>query len=270
MKNINFQILSLGLPIKEYPRSQKNFFKISAMSLVFAMLAYGIFYGAWSEAKNPLVEKIGLSLLGAFMALPALGGIYMLWTRRGSRVRIYASGLSYRQGAQEFAASWDEISSLTESSASRISTKDGTSFEFGDNIEGYPEVAERLRAETLKRMLPEARASLQRGEFLSFPKLKMGGGTVVGKALDQTLLGGEGFTLSSRGIESEGRSLPWSELKDFGIAPGQDPRKTMPQIYLQGANVSFQMKAGILPNAHLLLALCEEFSGKARGKNATL
>jgi len=142
----------LGNLLKEYKRSGKTFVGVLIIILICSLITLFLFWGAFGPNRR-LDQRIVLSILGLFISLPAVFGTYMLITRRGSYVALYENGLIYRRGGKEFGTRWDDIASLTESTACRIEGKNGESFDLGHNVEGFDEIADILREETLQRML---------------------------------------------------------------------------------------------------------------------
>lgn len=253
--------LRLGRLEREYKRSRAGVVKLLLVTLVFGLVAVFIFSGVFSrQMANDWAGKIVLSILGALLSLPALAGWYALLRGRGSSVRLYENGLLYRRGGQEFSATWDEIASYTEHAACRIEKKDGAAFDFGTNVEGYAEVADVIKEETLRLMLPAARAALLKGANLEFKGLRADETSPAGKLLNRTILGGAGFTLDADGIAAveEGQRIAWSDVVDFGVTEAPYGRSKELFFSISAPHVSWQMRYGTLPNAHLLLALCAE------------
>jgi len=257
----------LGNPIREYKRSQKSFVKVLIVSLVCLLIAGLLFFGAFGENKG-WDQRIVLSILGLVFLLPPVFGIYMLITRRASSVTLYENGLVYRRGGKEFASRWDDIASLTESTACRIETKNGEAFDLGQNVEGYEEIALKLREETLKRLLPKARDLLKAGASLPFKGLKAEGKIPMGGALPDSLVGGGSFRVDAQGItlEKDGAKIAWPSVVDFGVRQGEARRSRFNFFFIEDRDRSFQMNYGALPNAHLLLAICAEMTHHLKNK----
>ena len=253
--------LGLGKAITEFQGSAQSVVKVLVVSLICLLIAALIFSGAF--AKNAgLDQRIVLSILGLIFLLPPGFGIYMLITRRGSSVTLHENGLVYRMGGKEFVTTWEDIASLTESTASRVEKKDGQTFNLGQNVSGYDEIALKLREETLNRMLPKAKESIARGSALVFRGLKAEGKVPLGKGLPDVLLGGGAFIVDAQGIqlEKDGTRIAWSEVRDFGIRQGEARRARFAFFFIEGQELSFEMNYGALPNAHLLTALCAELT----------
>jgi len=252
-------ISGLGNPVKEYKRSGKSFVKVLIISLACLLIAGLIFSGAFGENKG-LDQRIVLTILGLVFLLPPAFGFYALITRRGSSLSLYENGFVYRMAGKEYAVTWDDISSLTESTACRIESRNGEGFDLGRNVEGYDEIADKIRAETLNRMLPKAMASIEGGANLSFKGLKEAGKIPGGKVLPDTLVGGGSFTVDAVGITSakDGTEIAWRDVEDFGIRQGEGRRDRFSFFFIEDGSHTFQMNYGALANAHLLLGICVE------------
>ncbi len=252
-------IVGLGKPIKEYQRSTKSFVKIAILSLFSLGIAALCFSGAFGENAG-WDRKIVLSMLGLVFLTPVAAGVYMLVTRRGSSASLYEHGLVYRMGGKEFGTTWEDIASLTESTACRIEKRNGEAFDLGRNVEGYDEISNKLHEESLKRLLPKANAAIDGGRSFSFQGLKSSGKIPLGKALPDSLVGGGSFTVDKKGIAlvEDGTKIAWPEVVDFGVRQGEARRARFNFFFIEDGKISYQMNYGALPNAHLLLAICAE------------
>jgi len=255
----------LGSPIKEFKRSGQAFRKILILSLISLTVSAIIFYGAFFGRGIDLSGRIVLSILGLFVLLPAMVGLYMIISRSGSSVVLYQEGLVHRRRGKEFSARWDEIESVTESSACRIAKKNGEAFDFGENVEGYEEITEVVREETLKRILPQVKEAISSGKSVVFPGLKLDQGAPLSSAINRTILGKEGFTVDSQGISTEGHSIAWSNITEFGLSEGER-RQVFPNFFVQSPELTLKRNVATLPNAHVLLALCEEWLGRDKSR----
>src|SRR5260370_3320605 len=124
----------------------------------------------------------------------------MLLTRRGSSVSLYENGLIYRRAGKEFVTTWDEIASYMQETACRITKKDGEVIEFGVDILGADEVAQRIQDETMKRMLPHVKAAILQGSRVQFKGLRPGEKIQLGKKLDQFTAASSSFTIDTHMI----------------------------------------------------------------------
>src|SRR5260370_651730 len=189
----------------------------------------------------------------------------MLLTRRGSSVSLYENGLIYRRAGKEFVTTWDEIASYMQETACRITKKDGEVIEFGVDILGADEVAQRIQDETLKRMLPQVKAAILQGSSVQFKGLRPGEKIPLGKTLDQFTAASSGFTVDADGITANdgGNHIAWKDVTDFGIAEeviarGRMGKHTVNVFFIQDGNIGLRTRLGLLENAHVLLALCGE------------
>lgn len=257
MSSLPPNLSGLGNEIKEYQRSNASIVKTLIISLICLMISALIFSGALGE-NRAWDQRIVLTILALVILLPAVFGFYMLITRRGSSVTLYENGLVYRRGGKIFATTWDDIASLTESTASRIEKKNGEAFDLGQNVVGYPELAFKLREETLNRLLPKMKESIARGGSLTFKGLQAQGKVPMGGPLPDELVGGSSFWIDANGInfEKDGTMIAWPAVVDFGIRQGEARRSRFQFFFIEDSQRCFQMNYGALPNAHLLLALC--------------
>ena len=258
--NLAANTLRLGKSVKEYKRSHSSTIKVIVLSLIFGLIAVSLFAGVSaayffddSFSTEDIVGMIALTALGALFALMPLAGGYSLWKERGASIILYEDGLIYRRGGKESVTTWDEIASYTQYHACRVEKRNGEEFQFG--AKGFAEVAEKVRGETLQRMLPQAKAALLNGATLQFKSsTKIAWAWVIGQ---DALLG---FTLDAHGITAvkAGKRIAWADVADVGIAEGYYAKSKEPFFAISDQNASLQMRYGILPNAHLLLVLCEE------------
>lgn len=253
--------LRLGGLVSEYKGARSHIVKLIIVTLVFSFIAAFVFSGVFSrEMANNLPGKIVLTILAAMLSLPAFAGAYMLWSRRASSLALYENGIIYRHGKREFITAWDEIASFTEHAACRIEKRNGEAFDFGANVEGYADAAEAIKEETLRQMLPPAKAALLDGAKLQFKGLWADDNTPARHILNQTILGGEGFALDAHGITAveKGKRIAWSDVVSVGVVEESYGRGREIFFSISDPNISLQMRYGTLPNAHLLSALCEE------------
>lgn len=255
----------LGRPLREYRRSGKAFLKIALLSLFSGGIATLIFNGAFTARGIDLAGKIVLSVVGSLFLLPAFAGIYMLVTRRASSLDIYDNGFIYRYGKKEFAVRWEDIASVAESSACRIELNNGDGFDIGKNVEGFSEIADEIRDETLRRMLPRMQQRIAGGGSVSFQGMKLGGTAPFSKAVNKTLLKGDGFIVDAKGIETaaDGGRISWEDVVGYGVRPGEGRLAGFLYFYIRDPQTEFQMNYGTLHNAHVLLEICAERAPQA-------
>ncbi|MFO1464309.1 MAG: DUF6585 family protein [bacterium] len=255
----------LGRPLKEYRRSGKAFLKIALLSLFSGVIAAFIFHGAFTARGIDLAGKIVLSIVGSLFLLPAFAGIYMLVTRRASSFGAYENGFIYRYGKKEFAVRWEDIASIAESSACRIELNNGDGFDIGNNVEGFSEIAEDIRNETLRRMLPRMQQRIADGGSVTFQGMKLGGTTPLSKAVNNTLLKDDGFIVDAKGIGTVpgGSRISWEDVVEYGVRPGEGRLARFSYFYIRDPQKEFQMNYATLQNAHVLLEICAERAPQA-------
>jgi len=258
--------LYLGRLLKEYKKSSANIVKVIVVSLISAAVASFFFLGAFSaEMSNNVAGKIVLSIVGLLFLLPALLGIYMLIRGRGASLSLYENGLIYRRGAKESTTTWDEIESYIQETACRVTKKDGEVIEFGLNIKDADEVALRIQEETSKRMLPQMKAAILKGASVQFKGLKPADRIPLGKALDNFMRAFSGFSVDAEGITEidEGNRIAWKDVTEFGVAEEQigtqnRARNKIDVLFIQDGKTTLRTRLGLLENAHIMLAICDE------------
>lgn len=260
----------LGSPLREYRRSGKAFLKIALLSLFSGGIAALIFHGAFTARGIDLAGKIVLSVVGSLFLLPAFAGVYMLVTRRGSSLGIFENGFIYRYGKKEFAVPWEDIASIAESSACRIELNNGDGFDIGKNVEGFSEIADDIRDETLRRMFPRMQQQIANGGSVTFSSMKLGGTTPLSKAVNNTLLRGDGFIVDAKGIETaaDGTRISWEDVEEYGIRPGEGRLARFLYFYICDSKTEFQMNYATLQNAHILMEICAERAPQANTGSA--
>lgn len=257
----------LGKALQEFKRSRGAFFKLALLSFIPAGIAALIFYGAFFGKGIDLAGRIVLGILGTFISLPAIIGIYMMISRRGSAVTIFENGLVYRYGTKEFVASWDDIAGLAEGTACRIELKNGDGFDMGNNVAGFDDVAQLLHEETLSRMLPKMNGIIDRGGNVIFNGIKVDESVLFSKALNKTLLNAPGFTVDMKGIhltDSEHR-IAWEDVIEFGIRQGEGRNSRFFYFFVGDSKNEFKMNYAALLNGHVLLKICEARIGRSLG-----
>jgi hypothetical protein len=257
--------LHLGRLVKDYQGSRAQVIKILIGTLISGGVALIFFTAAVLDTQNGLAGKIGLSVIGTLFSLPVIVGAYTLLKSRGASVSLYENGLVYRRARKEFVTTWGEIASYMQETACRITNKDGEVIEFGVNIQGADEVAQRIQDETLKRMLPQVKATILQGSSVQFKGLRPGEKIPLGKTLDQFAAASSGFTVDAGGITANdgGNRVAWKDVTGFGVAEevvarGKASKHTVRVFFIQDGNVGLRTRLGLLENAHVLLALCGE------------
>jgi hypothetical protein len=118
--------------------------------------------GAWTGAGS-LGQRIGLSVLATVWSFVPAVGVYTL-VKGGTSVNLHERGLAlFRRGEPPRTTTWEEIASYTEFNHFRIVKKNGEILVVSDGIDGYIDVGERLQQETLRCLLPPAKAVLAAG-----------------------------------------------------------------------------------------------------------
>ncbi len=259
------ETLKLGRLVKEYRKSSANVAKVIIVSLISVAIASFFFLGAFSMS-NDLAGRIVLSIVGLFFLLPALFGVYMLVRGRGATLSLHENGLLYRRGGKESAITWDEIDSYAQETNCRIAKKDGEIIEFGLNIDGVDEVATKIQEETSKRMLPRMKAAILNGQSIEFKGVKLPVLSNVARAYS-------GFYVDAEGISTMdgGERIVWQDVTEFGVTEGQigssnRAHSKIDLFFIQDQNKSFETRLGLLENAHVLLAICDELITSPKSK----
>jgi hypothetical protein len=232
---------------------------------LFSALIGAMFLGVWFSNES-LGHKIGLSVPGALFLLPPLAGAYVMLRGRRASIAVYEHGLIYQRGNSELATKWDDIDSYLQETAVQITKKNGEVIEFGLNIEGATEVAAKIEAETLRVMLPKVKAAIAHGSRVQFAGMKLAENLPLGNAFDNFIRASSGFTVDQNCItENESRDqIAWKDVTSFGIGEqqmGMGAGRTPIDVFVvQSAQKSFETRLGLLRNAHVLAALCEEMT----------
>lgn len=137
--------------------------------------------------------------------------------------------------------------------------------EFGLNIKDADEVALRIQEETLKRMLPQMKAAILKGASVQFKGLKPAEKIPLGKAFDKFIRAFSGFSIDAEGIVeiNGGTRIAWKDVTEFGIAEEQigtrnRARNKIDVLFIKDENTTLRTRLGLLENAHVLLAICDE------------
>jgi Family of unknown function (DUF6585) len=259
--------LPLGRLVREYKGSTAHVVKLVVVSSISAVIAAPFLAGALTSPD--WTGRIGFSIPGLLFLLPVAVGIYMLGRGRGASLSLYEHGCTYQRGRNQWATTWDEIDSYIQGTACRLTKKNGEVIEFGTNILHADEVALRIQEETLNRLLPRMIAGIHRGSSIHFAGLKPGAGIPLGRVIDQYALASSGFTVDANGIADTetGDRIAWKDVTRYGIAEeevgsGRGLRRL--EVFLvQSRDKSLSARLGLLSNAHVLLALCSELTGRA-------
>lgn len=257
--------LRLGRLVKDYQGSRAQIIKVVIVAVISGGIALIFFTAAVLDTQNGLAAKIGFSVIGALFSLPVIVAAYRLLKNRGASLSLHENGVVYRRAGREFVTTWDEIASYMQETACRIAKKDGDVIEFGVNIQGADEVAQRIQDETLKRLLPQVKAAILQGSSVQFKGLRPGEKIPLGKTLDQFAAASSGFTVDAGGITANdgGNRVAWKDATGFGVAEevmarSRARKHTVSVFFIQDCNVGLRTRLGLLENAHVLLALCGE------------
>jgi len=253
----------LGKLVKDYRLSWARVRQILGVIALSALVASACLLPAIFGANETLGIRIGVAIVGLFVASPVFVGIYQLLRLSGSSLSLYENGLIYRRSGRQFAAAWDEIESVAQESACRISTKRGAVIEFGSSVAGLDEAAQVIREQTLQRLLPQASAAIQRGESVRFQGLKPFGSRWRAQALNAYAFASSGFSVDAQGITEidTGKCIAWREVQAFGVGQERMGRASADVFVVEGSHDRFRTRLGLLSNAHVLLALCAGLSG---------
>lgn len=256
--------LELGRLVKEYKLSFARVKQLIILICISAAMATCFWLPAiFDSSLSSLAQRIGLSIVGLFLASPMFAGIYQLFRLSGVSLSLYENGLIYRRRGKDFMTTWDEIDSYIEESACRITKRDGEVIEFGLSIEDVDEVAQEIREQTLRRMLPQVKAAILNGSSVQFKGLKPFEKRLPGKALNNFAFAFSGFSVDAQGITEMdgGNRIAWVDVKNYGISQEKMGRMLVDVFVIQDNKTRFRTRFGLLSNAHILLALCAEMTG---------
>ena len=253
----------LGKLVKDYRLSWVRVRQILGVMALSALTASACLLPAIFVANETLGIRIGVAIVGLFVASPVFVGIFQLVRLSGSSLSLYENGLIYRRRGRQFTAAWDEIESVAQEGACRIATKSGAVIEFGPSVEAVGEAAQVIQEQTLQRLLPQARAAVQRGESVRFPGLKPFGPRRRAQALNAFAFASSGFSVDAQGITEidTGKRIAWPEVQAFGVGQERMGRASVDVFRVEGSHDRFRTRLGLLSNAHVLLALCAGLTG---------
>ncbi len=253
----------LGKLVNVYKLSWARVRQILGVIVLSALMASACLVPALFEANETLGVRIGVVIVGLFVASPFFVGIFQLVRLGGVSLSLYQNGLIYRRRGRQFVARWYEIESYAQESTCRIATKSGLVIEFGPSVEGADEAAQVIRAETLRRLLPQARVAIDRGESVRFQGLKPFGSRWRGRALNAYAFASSGFSVDAQGITEidTGNCIAWPEVQAFGVSQERMGRTSVDVVLVEGSHDRFRTRLGLLSNAHVLLALCADLTG---------
>lgn len=189
------------------------------------------------------------SKLAGFIFL-TLGGVFLWGLRRqeGVQVRVYERGLVYRRRGREQVFRWEEVEAFGESATVhedtltgmksgvgyvyRLRRADGASVTLDNEVEGIARLGRRIREATGGRLSAQAFEAVRGGGYAQF---------------------GE-FVVRREGLTHKSKTLAWKEVGGVELKEGRVNVKDR-----SGRQWASELH-GFVPNAHVLLALAEEFS----------
>jgi Family of unknown function (DUF6585) len=253
----------LGKLVNEYKLSKARVKQLIFISGFSAAMASCFFLPVVFERNSDPTTKIGVSIVGLFCSIPMFAGIYQLFRLRGVSLSLYENGFIFQKRGTISLTTWDEIDSYIQESACRITKKSGEVIEFGHSIEGVEEVADAIIEQTLQRMLPQVRATIQNGSSVQFKGLKPFKNRLPGKPLNNFAFAFTGFSVNQFGITDldGGNFIAWRDVKDYGITQEKMGKYAVDVFFIMDDRIRFHTRLGLLSNAHVLLALCGEMTG---------
>ncbi len=260
----------LGNLLKGYGLSRARVRQLLGLMSISVAMALLFWLPAIFDPHADLVTRIGVFVVGLFCASPAAVGVYEVVRLSGISLALYENGLVYRRRGVQHATTWDDIDTYTQDTACRIVCRDGQVIEFGLSIEGVDdEVAEEIQKQTLQRMLPRVKAAIANGSSVRFEGLKPFKGQLPGKALNAFAFAGSGFSVDAEGITEidSGARVAWGDVADYGVAQEKTGRLPVDVFYIRDTQTQLRTRLGLLANAHVLLALCAEMTGREPGEN---
>lgn len=109
------------------------------------------------------------------------------------------------------------------------------------------------------------KAAILKGASVQFNGLKPGEKIPLGKVVDNFIRAFSGFTVDAVGITEidGGNRIAWKDVTEFGVAEERigtqnRARNKIDVIFIQDGNTVLRTRLGLLENAHILLAICDE------------
>jgi hypothetical protein len=249
----------LGRLVSRHEKSSAHVGEVVPWALLSGAFAAFFFVGA--STFDDWLRRIVMSVPGLLFMLPVAAAVWVLLKSRGAVITLYENGFEYASARQKFSTTWDDIESYYWETACRIVKRDGETLEFGANIERVGVVAQRIEAETLNRMLPRARASIEAGKSVEFRGLKLLDKVPLGKVVANVARAFSGFTVDADGIATidGGERFAWDEVTSYGVAEEPIGRRQVAAVFfVSREDEVLRTRLALLSNAHVLLALCEE------------
>jgi hypothetical protein len=255
--------LRLGALLQEYRPAPGAVRKVLLIALFSAGVAALFFCGVVSEAHDrEWGGAVALSVLGLLFMAPVVLAGYVLFRSRGARVGIHERGFSFHRGSKDSTVAWSDIESYILATAVRVVTKSGEVVELGGGIEGIDTIAQTIEDETSKLMLPLIKGALASGATVDFKGWKPGG-----KFLSNYMGARSGFAVDSAGIteKDSGRRLLWTHVTGFAVTDetmGARVQLPVRVFRIADPTQTFETRADLLSNAHVLLALCADLANR--------
>lgn len=259
---------SLGAPVASYALSKSNliqmiFFGLFFMGLGLLFLYFTIFVPASTDTTGHVV----LALLGVGMIVISFGVLIPKIREADARLEIFQGGLKFRLRGIWIVTRWHEIDSFVEQADNfvRVLTRDQRVIWFARNINGAADAASKIRAATLNLMLPAARAAIDQDASLNFPLW------IPARKLPEARpapgRSASGYSIDAKAVTShvDEQRMSWNEItdiKDVIEIQGGRYRRKVRALYVTGNRVRWRVNYEFVCNAHLLLALLRELSGR--------
>jgi hypothetical protein len=240
------QLAALGPPLAEFRVSDGHF--VRQLLWVPLLLLGGLALVALPVLALFFVKgDPGLFHLLALGCALVAGAIILLvraLRNRGLRVLVYQEGLVRLHQEKSNAFFWDEVETVsarknkeTWSKAAggslvvTVRRSNGELYQFDDTLPDLKRLAELIRAQTLRHLLPRALDALQTGQEVPFGKLRVG----------------------PAGLIRDRDTLPWEQIKEIKL---DDDKVT---ISKKGNWLAWHTVAlGDVPNAHVFGALVQK------------
>jgi hypothetical protein len=254
----------LGKLVKECRLSPKKARQILFLTSASAAMALVCWLPAIFETNETPTTRIGISILGLFIASPMFVGLNQLYRLAGVSLSLYQNGLVYRRRGRTYSTTWDEIDGYILENACRITRKDGVEIEFGLSMEGgIEDVIHQIQKQTAQRRLPQIKAAIQAGASVEFKGLKPFGRTWPVKGLNHFAYAFTGFSVDLTGITGleSGVRIAWQDVKAFGTSQESMGRMPVEVFFIADNSTRLQTRLGLLSNAPVLLTLCTEMTG---------
>jgi hypothetical protein len=263
----------LGGLVKDYKQSRSRLRQLILIMLFSTCVSLCFFLTAIFTkdlSTSGIITRVGLTLPGLLFSLPLIFGIRQVSLERGNSLSLYENGLIFRSRGKETRTTWDEIDSYMQESACRITKNDGQVIEFGLSIQGADEVADVVLEQTLRRILPKVKKAILAGASYQFTGLKPFDNRLFGKNLNNLSYASSGFSVDLHGITAldDHQHIAWKDVTEYGITQDKMGRIPVDVFFVQAGNTGLRTRLGLLSNAHVLLALCDEMTNLKQGNKA--